>query len=129
MRWMNRKAVAVAMLGSLTLAGASFARGPGEGRKLSPELLQKYDANKNGQLEDAEREAMRAERQKLREEKRAQFDANKDGQLDDTERQAMRQAFVAERFKALDTDGNGVLSLEEFQAGKGHERHGRHGRR
>lgn len=40
------------------------------------------------------------------------LDANKDGKLD----KADREARIAERFKALDTDGNGQLSLAEFAA-------------
>jgi hypothetical protein len=59
------------------------------------------------------------------------FDTNKDGKLDDKEREAARDAMITERFKKLDTDGNGVLSLSEFKAGKAkfgmrHAR-GRHG--
>lgn len=40
------------------------------------------------------------------------LDANKDGKLDKTDREAR----MAQRFKALDTDGNGQLSLAEFAA-------------
>ena len=34
-----------------------------------------------------------------------------------------------EQFKKLDTNGDGVLSLAEFQAGAGMRHHGFHGRR
>jgi Ca2+-binding EF-hand superfamily protein len=70
---------------------------------------------------------MRAEFQKMRAEQIAKYDTNKDGKLDDTERKALRDEKAAERFKALDTNGNGTLSLEEFKAGaverKGHGGH------
>jgi hypothetical protein len=56
------------------------------------------------------------------------FDTNKDGTLDEAERQAAHEARAAEHFKALDKDGNGVLSLVEFKAG-GPGRGGKHGRR
>jgi hypothetical protein len=46
------------------------------------------------------------------------FDANKDGKLDQVERTAMHEERVLTRFKKLDTDGNGSLSLTEFKAGK-----------
>ncbi|MBF5043052.1 MULTISPECIES: hypothetical protein [Myxococcaceae] len=136
MRSMNRKALAMVVLGSLTAAGVGFAQEgkEGEGHMPPPEVLQKYDTNKNGKLDDTERAAMRADREKLRAEKLAQFDKNKDGTLDDTERKAMRDSMLAERFKQLDKDGNGQLSLAEFQAGMDHGGpmgwgggHGRHG--
>ena len=131
MRGMNRKSMAVVVLGSLSLAGASLAMGPGKGHLMrNPELILKFDANKNGKLEDSEREALRAELKKLREEKLAKFDTNKDGKLDEAERKALREEHAAERFKALDTNGNGTLSLEEFKAGMAERGHGgRHGRR
>jgi hypothetical protein len=47
----------------------------------------------------------------------ARFDANKDGVLDATERETMRNTLAEERFKQLDTNGDGVLSLDEFKAG------------
>jgi hypothetical protein len=57
------------------------------------------------------------------------YDANKDGSLDDKERLVMKDDRVLARFKTLDTDGNGTLSLAEFKAGK-HGRMGKHhGRR
>ncbi len=55
------------------------------------------------------------------------FDTNKDGKLDDAERTAAREQRTIERFKKLDTDGNGSLSLAEFKAGKRGGRH--HARR
>jgi hypothetical protein len=131
MRGMNRKSLAVVLVGSLSVAGVSLAKGPGGGRFMrDPEMVLKFDANKNGQLEDSEREAMRAEMKKLRAEKLAKYDTNKDGELDENERKALRDEFAAERFKALDKNGNGTLSLEEFKAGMAERIHGGpHGRR
>ena len=123
----NNKMLAAVLVGSMAVAGVSLAKDAKEGRQVPAELLQKYDANKNGQLEQLERAAMKADFAKQRAERLAQFDTNKDGQLDDTERQAAQKARAAERFKQLDTNGNGTLSLEEFQAGMGERGHGRHG--
>lgn len=68
---------------------------------------------------------IRAKRQAMKQEMLQKFDTNKDGTLDDGERTAMHDARVLERFKRLDTDGNGVLSLAEFKAGKADKRHAR----
>ena len=128
----------VLLAGGLATAGVALAfdgpRGDREGRRA--EMLAKFDANKDGQLDDAEREAARAERKAKREQMRAErmakLDANKDGQIDDAERTAARAERQAKRFKALDTNGDNVLSIDEFKAGhegrKGHGRRG-HGRR
>jgi hypothetical protein len=123
----DKKMLAAVLVGSMAVAGVTFAKEGGGGRSLPPELLQKYDANKNGTLEDTERVAMKADFMKQRAERMAQYDTNKDGKLDDAERQAAHKARAAERFKELDTNGNGTLSLEEFQAGMGKWGHGRHG--
>lgn len=55
------------------------------------------------------------------------FDSNKDGKLDEKERTAMHDEMVLTRFKTLDTDGNGVLSLAEFKTGKQLGKHARGG--
>lgn len=56
-----------------------------------------FDANKDGQLDEQEKAAMRAEWAKRHQERRAEmlekFDANKDGQLDEQEKAAMREHF------------------------------------
>ena len=68
------------------------------------------------------------------------MDVNGDGQLDEADREVRQE----ERFAALDTDGNGAISQEEFAAartergergearmgrGGGHHGEGRHGKR
>jgi hypothetical protein len=117
------------------VAGATtyaVAEGDAPARK---DLIQKFDQNGDGKLDDAERaqmkaafEAKRAERQKAM---LAKYDTNKDGKLDDAERKAMRDDKLSTRFQAMDKDGDGKLSLAEFKAGAGAKggfhRHGRHG--
>ena len=107
------------ILAMATLGGAALAHG-GEfgGRGAPPEVLQKYDANKDGALDESERAAAKVDFIK-------KFDVNGNGQLDPEERQKMHQERTAERFKRLDTNGDGQLSLAEFQAGA--QMHGRHG--
>jgi len=102
------------------------------------ELLEKYDADGNGEFDEDEREKMRDDYRKRAEEQRKQwelqrYDANKDGELDEQElakqaadreerekRMAEWRAQAEERRKKWiaewDTDGDGELSDEERKA-------------
>ncbi len=70
-------------------------RGPGP--EMRAKMRVNFDANKDGQLDEQEKAAMRAEWAKRHQERRAEmlekFDANKDGQLDEQEKAAMREHF------------------------------------
>lgn len=108
----------LALLIAAPLAGTAtyaMAGGDAPGQEPAKDIVQKSDAK-------------RAEHHK---EMLAKWDANKDGKLDDAERKAMVDARLTERFQAMDKNGDGKLTLDEFKAGaaKGH-RHGRfhHGR-
>ena len=115
------------------VAGATtyaVAQGDGPNRK---ELIQKFDQNGDGKLDDAERAQMKAafeaKRAEHHKELLAKYDTNKDGKLDAAEKQAMRDEKLAERFQAMDKNGDGKLTLDEFKAGaRGkHGFHSRHG--
>jgi hypothetical protein len=111
--------IALALCGSLAAGGIAAAHGI-HGGPARAEIMQKYDLNKDGKLDDGEKAAMRADFKAKFEQKRAEmisrFDTNKDGKLDDGEKAAMRDTLTTERFKKLDTNGDGVLSLDEFKA-------------
>lgn len=84
------------------------------------------DANGDGRIDAAEFTAAREKRRTMRMEKHlAHADKDADGSVSVEEFVAARQA----RLAALDTDGDGILSREEFrQGGKHHRGHG-HGPR
>ena len=122
--------LALLIASPLVAGAATYAAAQGD--HAPADVIKKFDANGDGKLDDAERaqkhaafEAKRAERHK---QALATYDANKDGKLDDAERKAMHEARLAEKFTALDKNGDGKLSLDEFKAGAEHGRHGRHGR-
>jgi Ca2+-binding EF-hand superfamily protein len=68
-------------------------RGHRGGREMRGRMLEKYDANKNGQLDPEEREAAKRDHEARRAEMLKRFDADGDGKLSDSERDAMREEF------------------------------------
>ncbi len=123
-------ATTVALVGGV----AGFAAADGRGGPDRPAMKAKFDTNKDGKIDDAERgpmkDAMKAMHAQKKAEMLAKFDTNKDGKLDDAEKTAAHAARAAEQFARLDKDGDGKLSLDEFKAGQHHKGHqGRHGRR
>ncbi|HUS32124.1 MAG TPA: EF-hand domain-containing protein [Kofleriaceae bacterium] len=111
--------IAIVLVGSLIagVAGAQGLRGHGRGQ-----MIEKFDTNKDGKLDDSEKAAAKtafeAQHAAKKKEMLTKFDTNKDGKIDDTERGVARDARMTERFKKLDTDGNGQVSLAEFKANK-----------
>lgn len=105
---------------AIGLSGAAHAQnGKGERgeRKLPPEILEKFDKNGDGKLDEEERKAareamaeMRANREK---EMLAKYDKNGDGKLDGEERKIMRENMRKMMHKRFDNDGDGELNEEE----------------
>lgn len=121
-------AIAAPLVAGGTYAVAQNAQ-DAQGKKA--EMIQKFDTNGDGKLDDAERAQMKAAFEQKRAERKAarlaKYDTNKDGVLDANERIAMRDDRATARFQKLDTNKDGQLSLAEFKAGaeRGHHRHGR----
>ena len=118
--------LAILTAGSLSAIAQEGDKGPrkdrGE-RPIPPEVLEKFDTNKDGKLDADERKAAGEARKAQMEKRRAamleKYDANKDGKLDDTEREQMRADMEAKRKEILekyDADNDGKLSADERKA-------------
>ena len=71
-----------ALLGVTAIAGAQDKPKKEGGRGVPPEILEKFDADKDGKLNKEEREAAKAAREK-------EFDKDGDGKLSDEEKAAI----------------------------------------
>jgi len=119
--------VAIALCGSLLVGGVGLAAAQGFGGGGKGKLIQKYDQNRDGTLDDQEKAALRADMKAKHEARKAEmlakYDTNKDGKLDAQEREVMKSERAELMFKKLDQDGNGQISLDEFKAGQRFARH------
>ena len=132
---LTKMKVALALCGSLLVGGVGLAAAQGfSGGDGKAAVLQKYDANGDGKLDDAERAQLRTEMKAKHEAKKAEmlakFDINKDGKLDKTERAVMKNERAEVAFKTADKNNDGQLSLDEFKQLRQHNgmRHGRGGK-
>ena len=86
-------------------------RGHGKHAEKRAEMLEKYDANSDGKLDETERETARLSRF-------ADIDTNGDGALTKSEITAHHTARMAEKidkhFAEEDANGDGTISVEEF---------------
>jgi Ca2+-binding EF-hand superfamily protein len=96
-------------------------------RRLHQYLLIRFDANGDGQLDEAEKAAAKAAFEARRAEMIERFDANGDGVLDEAERETARAAFEEQMkdegglchgkiFDRIDTNGDGSIDRGEWQA-------------
>lgn len=122
---------AITILSALSItAYAQNADNPGKGpggkhRGGPPKmLLDKFDKDGDGKLNEEERSEIRKEFMKRREANKAKrlerFDTDKDGELSAEEKEAARPVIIEERkqikesvLKEFDKDGDGKLSPEE----------------
>ena len=85
---------------------------------LHKKLLEKFDADGDGRLNEEERQAVRAA---AKERKLEHFDTDGDGALSEAEREAMREAIQERRLEHVDRNGDGEISPRERAAA--HRRH------
>lgn len=100
---MKKALIITTTVSALVLAGVALAQ---------PRGLKAADTDKDGNI-------TRAELMVHLDKRFSKLDKNADGQITKDERKEARLSRQAEHFSKLDTDGNGSLSLEEFQAGNG----------
>jgi hypothetical protein len=131
--WISASVVASAalVLGAAGIAAAKGDGGQGVGNGRRAAMMQKFDANGDGVLDDAERAKLRdafaAKRAQRKAAMLARYDADRDGALSPAERAQATEERAGARFAKLDANGDGVLSLDEFKAG--HHKRGHHHRR
>ncbi len=85
---------------------------PGPRRGPPPRLLEKFDKNNDGKLDEEERKAVREAMKKRKAEALAKYDEDNDGKLNAEERRKMFDDRLLERF---DENDNGVLDGEEVE--------------
>ncbi len=101
--------------------GRDGQRGPrGPGDRLSAQLLEEFDTNADGKLDETERSALKAHMEAKRAAFIKQYDTDADGSLNEEERAAMKasireklEALKAEMIERFDTDGDGKLTGDE----------------
>jgi Ca2+-binding EF-hand superfamily protein len=85
----------------------------------SAKVLQRFDANQNGQLDPEEQKAADQSRQELFQRLHGKYDTDQDGKLSESEKAARRADLANHRKETIakfDKDGDGRLNSEEKKA-------------
>lgn len=109
----TRNSLLLALLATGVLAAGTLVAAPQDddhkGHRMAG-MMEKVDANKDGNISRAEHDAVRAAHQ-------AEMDANNDGYVTYTEHKAAMEARMAARFtERHDENGDGRVSVDEVDA-------------
>lgn len=107
--------LAISLVATLGLSAEDTNTTKKPPRNLPAEMIEKFDSNQDGTLDESERQAAREAMREIRKKRRAEmlekYDSDNDGKLSKDERKAM----LLDRF---DADGDGVLNDSEKQNAK-----------
>jgi hypothetical protein len=116
-----RQVFAFMAAGLLAGAGAVLAGGGQPGKDHDGwsrgGVLEKYDANKNGQLDPDEKAVFERDREARRAEFMKEFDTDGDGQLSDAEKEAAREKYPRLGHGGHGREAHGRM-LEKYDANK-----------
>ncbi len=91
-------------------------------RPLPREIIEKFDKDGDGKLNEDERaaakEAMKGREEEFKKKMLEKFDKDGNGELSEEEKEEMKKAMWKERAKQFDKDGDGELNEEEKEAMK-----------
>lgn len=109
--------VAMATMGLIGISQAEEGKKDRPQRKLPPEIIEKFDKDGDGELNEDERKAAReahGDRMKAwRKGMIEKFDKDGDGKLNEEESKAARAEGKARMLKRFDKDGDGTLNDDE----------------
>jgi len=108
--------LAIIAIAPICFAQEGKKKGKGGKGPLPAHVIEKFDTNGDGQLDDAEKSAAKAERKaKMAEMKevKASYDVNGDGELSDSEKEAFKGFLAQKKIERFDEDGDGTLNAAE----------------
>jgi len=113
----NTLIVIAAAIGLSGAAHAEEGKGLRPPHKLPPEIIEKFDKDGDGKLNEEEHAAAKAARGEMEADRKkemiAKFDKDGDGTLNEEEKTAAREEMKKKMLEKFDKDGDGVLSEEE----------------
>lgn len=109
--------IIAASFGLLGAANAQEEKRDRPERKLPPEILEKFDKDGDGKLNEEERAAAKAAREEMMEARKKEmlgkFDKDGDGELNGEEKEAMKEGRKKMMLEKFDKDGDGKLNDAE----------------